>query len=110
MSTPRPDRIRRITAVLLCAGLAACSHRPVPVQKAGPGVAHGATLRQGIEAQALPRGQTDGLKPTARELRGIGGEVRGLGNETTGAQEALAPPVSSSNSGSGSGSGSGGGR
>lgn len=108
MKTPRPHHAGTIVAILLFTCLTACSHRPVPVQKVGSAVPHGTTLRQGLEAQALPRSQTDGLLPTARELRGIGGEVRGLGNETTGAQEALTPPIS--NSGSGSGSGSGGAR
>jgi hypothetical protein len=101
-----------VLTTLLCAALAACSHRPLPLQAQAANNKHGETLRQGLEAQVLPRGQSDGLRPTARELRGIGGEVRGLGNETSGAQEALAPPISNQGGGSSgaSGSGSGGGR
>lgn len=108
----RPTRttLQRIAlAAALVAALSACSHRPVPAQKVTGAARHGETLRQGLESQVLPRGQSDGLRPTARELRGIGGEVRGLGNEAPGAQEALTPPISNSSSG-GSGSGSGGGR
>ncbi len=95
--------------VLVCGVVTACTHRPLPLQAQPANNQHGKTLREGLESQVLQRGQTDGLRPTARELRGIGGEVRGLGSETSGAQEALAPPISNQ-TGSGGASGSGGSR
>jgi len=101
--------IRVVVVVLMCGTAAACTHRPLPLQAQPANNQHGKTLREGLEAQVLQRGQSDGLRPTARELRGIGGEVRGLGNETSGAQEALAPPISNQTGSSGA-SGSGGSR
>lgn len=108
--TPERKALQAIAAATLCLGIAACSHRPIPAQPATGAARHGETLRQGLEAQTLPRGAADGLRPTARELRGIGGEVRGLGGETTGAQEALTPPVSGSGNSSGGNTSGGTGR
>lgn len=107
--TARTTALIRVVVLLMCGAVAACTHRPLPLQAQPANNQHGKTLREGLEAQVLQRGQTDGLRPTARELRGVGGEVRGLGNETSGAQEALAPPISNQTGSSGA-SGSGGSR